>query len=340
MDRAMTMLVTGAGGFLGGHVIDLLIARGERPRALLRPDEPLPGPSVTALDVHRGDLRDPWRLRSALRGVDCVMHCAAKTGPWGSYDEYVSINVRAVEDLVHAAMDAGVRRIVHVSSVTVHGNDVGGDADEDTPFREEPNPYSASKVAAERLLREMIDREGAPVTIVRPGWIYGPRDSASFARLAARIEGRHMALLGRGSNRLPLIYVRDAARGLLLAAEAAHAAGRSYVLVNPEPVTQRAYLDAIAAELGVPAPTRRVGYRLALTAAGRIEVLTRLGLLRAPPPVMRFGIQLLGGENRFSIERAHRELGFTPCVSMADGVARSVRWYRTAQAEPRALVAA
>jgi nucleoside-diphosphate-sugar epimerase len=148
-----------------------------------------------------------------------------------------------------------------------------------------------------------------------------------------------MAVLGRGLNRLPLIYVRDAARGVLLAAEAAQA-GRAYVLVNPEPVPQRAYLDTIAAELGVPAPTKRVSYRLALTAAGRIEALTRLGLLRAPPPVMRFGIQLLGGENRFSIDRAHRELGFTPCVSMSDGVARSVRWYRQARAEPRALVAA
>lgn len=336
----MTILVTGAGGFLGGHVIDLLIARGERPRALLLPDEPLPGPSAAVLDVHRGDVRDPWRLRSALRGVDCVVHCAAKTGPWGSYDEYASINVRAVEDLVRAAMSAGVRRVVHVSSVTVHGNDVGGDANEDTPFKEEPNPYSASKVAAERLLREMIDREGAPVTIVRPGWIYGPRDSASFGRVAARIEGRHMFLLGRGLNHLPLIYVRDAARGVLLAAEAVHAVGRTYVLVNPEPVTQRAYLATIAAQLGVPAPTKRVNYRLALTAAAQIEVLTRLGLLRAPPPVMRFGIQLLGGENRFSIERAQRELGFTPCVSMSDGVARSVRWYRAARATPRALVAA
>src|SRR5581483_3137460 len=310
----MTVLVTGAAGFLGSQVIARLLAAGARPRALVHPGDDAGPLAQAGVDVRAADIGrcDRSALMPVLAGIVCVVHCAARTGPWGPAAEYQRTNVRGLESLVTAAMAAGVRRFVHVSSITVHGNDVRGAADENSPLRAGPNPYSRSKVAGEMLLRRMIAAEGAPVTIVRPGWIYGPRDSASFARLAARIEGRHMALLGRGSNHLPLIYVRDAARGVLLAAEAAHAVGRTYVLVNPEPVTQRAYVDTIAAELGVPPPTKRVGYRLALTAAGRIEVLTRLGLLRAPPPVMRFGIQLLGGENSFSIERAHRELGFTP----------------------------
>ena len=93
------------------------------------------------------------------------------------------------------------------------------------PWRVEPNPYSRSKVAGERLLERMIREEGAPVTIVRPGWIYGPRDVASFARFAAMIERGQMVMLGSGRNHIPLIYVRLVADGILLASEKARAAG-------------------------------------------------------------------------------------------------------------------
>jgi nucleoside-diphosphate-sugar epimerase len=308
----MTVLVTGAAGFLGSHLVELLLEEGEAPR------------------VYRGDVADPAALASAMRGVDRVLHCAARTGPWGPADEYERVNVHGLETLVRTALAAGVRRIVHVSSITVHGNDVRGAADETTPLREEPNPYSRSKVAGERLLERMIREQAAPVTIVRPGWIYGPGDRASFARLAEKVGTGRMMVVGDGSNRLPLIYVRDVARGILLAAEARQANGRSYLLVNDEPVTQRDFLDAIADEMGVPAPKRRLPYRLALTVGTTAEAVGRLARMRNPPPVMRYGLQLLGGENRFDITRAREELGFDPLVDLAEGVRRTVAWYRAA----------
>src|SRR5205823_8931425 len=132
------------------------------------------------------------------RGVDRVLHCAARTGPWGPPAAYETANVRGLAALVEGALAAGVRRVVHVSSITVHGNDVRGRADETAPLRVEPNPYSRSKVAGERLLGRMIRDEGAPVTIVRPGWIYGPGDTASFARIAQRVEKGQMITLGSG----------------------------------------------------------------------------------------------------------------------------------------------
>jgi nucleoside-diphosphate-sugar epimerase len=321
------MLVTGAGGFLGSHLADLLVESGERPRLMVRPGETVTPRAASEADVHRGDLGQPVALATALEGVDLIFHCAARTGPWGPAAEYQRTNVRCLEMLVRTALAAGVRRLVHVSSITVHGNDVGGSADECAPLREEPNPYSRSKLAGERLLARMIREEGAPVTIVRPGWIYGPRDRASFGRLAERIEQGRMVLVGRGDNHLPLIYVRDAARGLLLAGEAEQGAGRSYLLVNDEPVTQRDYLAAIAAELNAPAPTRHIPYKLALAAGAAAETLGRLTHRREPPPVMRYGMQLLGGENRFITTRAREELGFEPLVDLAEGVRRSVAWY-------------
>jgi nucleoside-diphosphate-sugar epimerase len=137
-----------------------------------------------------------------------------------------------------------------------------------------------------------------------------------------------------------LIYVEDVARGILLASESPRAVGREYLLVNDEPVTQRQYLDAIAAELGVPGPRRQIPYRPALALGAIAEAAGLVTRRTAPPPLTRFGLQLLGGENRFDISRAREELGFTPQVAVADGVRRSVDWFRawSAGAQP-ALVA-
>jgi nucleoside-diphosphate-sugar epimerase len=332
----MTVLVTGGAGFLGSHLVELLLEAGECPRVLVRPGEHVTG----EVDIHRGDVTHPATLTAAMRGADCVLHCAARTGPWGPAGDYERVNVRALETLVRTALAAGVRRVVHVSSITVHGNDVRGAADETAPLREEPNPYSRSKLAGERLLERMIRERAAPVTIVRPGWIYGPGDRASFGRLAAKVASGRMLVIGDGSNHLPLIYVRDVARGILLAAEAEQAVGRSYLLVNDEPVTQRDFLDAIAAELGVPAPKRHMPYRLALAAGAAAEALGRLTRRREPPPVTRYGLQLLGGENRFVITRAREELGFDPMVDRAEGVRSSVAWCHGADELPQATAVA
>lgn len=282
------------------------------------------------VDIYRGDVCDRAAITPALAGVDCVINCAARTGPWGPAADYERTNVQGMADLVRASMAAGVQRFVHVSSITVHGNNVHGDADENSPLRTEPNPYSRSKVAGEKVLRRMMQEEDAPVTIVRPGWIYGPRDAASFARFAQLTDQARMIMIGSGGNRVPLIYVTDAAQGVVLASEAGPAAGNSYLLVNDEPVTQRDFLTAIATELGAPAPTRRIPYGLAMTLGSLAESAWRLARRRQPPPVMRYGLQLLGGENRFAITRARRDLGFAPLVGFGEGVRNSVAWYREA----------
>ena len=324
----MTVLVTGATGLLGSHLVDLLIERGQRPRVLVQPGTGIPGSERSEVDVHLGNLEEGEVLKEVVRDVDIVLHCAARTGPWGPADEFESTNVEGLANLVQAARSAAVRRFVHVSSITVHGNDVRGVADETFPFRVEPNPYSRSKVEGERLLGRLIRDEGAPVTIVRPGWIYGPRDVASFARFATMIQQHKMVIVGSGENRLPLIYVADAAQGVLLAAESEGTVGRSYLLVGTEPVNQRDYLSAIAAALGVPAPTRHIPYRVALMLGAGFELGARLTHRRRPPPLTRYGIKLLGGDNQFVTERATRELGFLPQVELSEGVRRSVEWFR------------
>lgn len=327
----MSALVTGGTGFLGSHLIDLLVERGMAVKALVRPGEDASRLRRQDVEIRWGDLSDTSSLRRATQGVDLVFHCAARTGPWGPIAEYEAANILGVRDLVQAAMDSGAQRIIHVSSITVHGNDVRGTANEDSPRRRESNPYSRTKVAGELLLDDMIARFHAPVTIVRPGWIYGPRDASSFGRFASLIEQGKMVVIGSGANHVPLVYVTDVAHGMLLAATIPDAVGRTYLLVNDEPVTQREYLGAIAKELGVPAPSRHIPYRLALALGGTAEYAGRAIRRTQPPPLMRYGLQLAGGENVFDISRARRELGFVPEVTLAEGVHRSVAWYKATQ---------
>jgi 2-alkyl-3-oxoalkanoate reductase len=324
----MKVLVTGAAGFLGSHVTQLLVDQGETPRALVRPGETTTFWHSRDVDVRLGDVTDSASLESAMTGVDCVINCAARTGPWGPEHEYRSANVDALADIVRVAQAAQVRRVVQVSSITVHGDNIRGAADEAAPLGNASNPYSRSKVAAEKVLETLMRTVSSPeVTIVRPGLIYGPGDTGNFARFATLVDNREMMLIGSGRNQLPLIYVTDAARGILLASTTERAAGRVYLLVSDERVSQQTYLDTIAAELGRPPASRRVPYGLALSIATAAE-LTWHALRRPdPPPLSRFGVRVLGGHNQFVIERARRELGFQPLVSLAEGVSQSVAWY-------------
>lgn len=324
----MTFLVTGATGFLGSHVADVLVERGEHVRVLARPNEDATRLEGLGVEVCRGDLGDRQSLEAAVRGVDRVLHCAARTGPWGPEEEYETANIRGLKALVEVAMEAGVQRLVHVSSITVHGNDVRGAADETAPLCGDPNPYSRTKLMGEYLLREMIRERKAPVTIVRPGYIYGPRSVDSFARFATMIRQGKMIVFGSGNNHIPLVYVRDVAQGILQASEAPKALGKTYLLVNDEPVTQNAYLNTIAAELGARAPRLHLPYHVALALGATAETASRTAHRRQAPPVMRYGVQLLGGENRFNISRARCDLGYAPRVNLAEGVRQSVAWYR------------
>lgn len=323
----MTVLVTGATGLLGSHVVDLLVADGARVRALALPGDDTNRLTRLGVEIVSGDLSDRAALAAATRGVERVLHCAAKTGPWGPEAEYLRANVWGLQALIESAQAAGVQRITHVSSITVHGNDVRGSADETSPIRTEPNPYSRTKVAGEQLVARLVRDAGAPITIVRPGLIYGPRDRASFGRFAGLIERGKMVVIGSGRNCLPLIHARDAAAGVILASTAPDVIGKAYALINDERVTQLAYLSAIARELGVAPPSRHIPYRVALALGATSEIVARAARLKQPP-LMRYGIQMMGGENRFDVTRARQELGFAPRVSLEDGVRESVAWYR------------
>src|SRR5262249_54805820 len=140
------------------------------------------------VEIVHGDLTDVESLKGAVRGAQRIYNVAAKTGPWGLEEVYRAINVQGLVNLIRVGMDAGVQRIVHTSSITVYGHHLHGIVTEDAPYHVENNPYSRSKIAGEKLIATLAKDQAAPVVIVRPGWIYGPRDTSSFARFVSLVE--------------------------------------------------------------------------------------------------------------------------------------------------------
>src|SRR5713101_4763740 len=157
------VLVTGAAGFLGGHLVDVLLERGDQVRAMVRPVEDAARlKSLAGVEVAHGDLTDAQSLKRAVKDMQTVYNVAARTGPWGLEKDYTAVNVWGVADLITASMDAGVQRIVHTSSITVYGHHLHGIVTEDHPFRAENNPYSRSKIVGEKLIADMVKERGAP----------------------------------------------------------------------------------------------------------------------------------------------------------------------------------
>jgi nucleoside-diphosphate-sugar epimerase len=330
--EGMKVLVTGAAGFLGGHLIEMLVERGYQVRALVLPEESVAHlQSLPSVEVVRGDLTDGESLRRAVRGVRRVYHVAAKTGPWGAEEDYRKVNVLGLAELVGVSVEAGVERFVHTSSITVYGHRLQGVVTEDHPFHAEDNPYSRSKIAGEQLLAKLVRERGAPVIIVRPGWIYGPRDHASFARFASLIATGKGFLIGSGRNIVPLVYVRDVAQGLIRAGEADEEfVGQAYTIADDRRTSQAEYFNTLADFLGVPPVTRTLPF-WPLYLAGRGAELSWRALGRrsaAPPPLTTYGITLLGRNQEFSIDKARSDLGYEPEYDIIRGVAEGVRWYQ------------
>src|SRR5947209_9641990 len=313
----------------------MLLERGDKVRAMVRPLEDTHYlRTLKNVEIVYGDLTDSESLKDVVQGVQRIYNVAAKTGPWGLEEVYRSINVQGLANLIQAAMDAGVQRIVHTSSITVYGHHLHGIVTEDNPYQAEDNPYSRTKIAGEKLVANLVKDRGAPVVIVRPGWIYGPRDQASFGRFVSLVESGKFFFFGNGKNIVPVVHVRDVAQGLIKAGDAGdEVIGRAYTLADDRRVTQAQYLNTIADCLGVSHVSLHLPYS-AMYLAGRAAELTWQALGRrnaAPPPVTTYGVTLLGGNQMFAIGKAHNELGYTPEYDIARGVAEGVQWYLTAK---------
>jgi nucleoside-diphosphate-sugar epimerase len=239
--------------------------------------------------------------------------------------EYRAVHVDAVGRLIEASARSGVARIVHCSTVAVHG-DVSRDAPatEDAPCRPQ-DIYQETKLEGERVALEISRRTGVPLTIVRPGPVYGPGDRRLY-KLIGGVARRRFLLLGDGSPRLQMVFVDDLAEGLRLAAETPAAAGRTYIITGEEARTLREVVDEIAEAAQVPPPRLRLPvWPFWLLGAACEAICFPLGI---SPPIFRRRVMFFVNNRWFDITRARTELGFVPKIPLREGLVRTLESYR------------
>ena len=321
----MQVLVTGATGFTGSHLARGLASGGCDVRALVR--DPSRGAELQAsgIELVTGDLRDPAVLATAVAGVDLVYHIAAIYRQAGvSRATYQAVNATAVRQLIEAAAAAGVRRVVHCSTVGVHGDVEHPPANEDAPLKP-GDPYQATKLDGERQAREAGARLGIDVTIARPTGIYGPGDRR-LLKLFRGVARRRFPILGSGEIYYHLTYIDDLVGGFRLCGEHPAAVNRTYILAGGEVTTLNELVALIADVAGVPPPTLHLPVWPFWIAGALCEaVCAPFGL---EPPIYRRRVDFYTKSRAFDITRARQELGYAPKVGLRDGITRTLDWYR------------
>ncbi len=324
-------LVTGGGGFLGQAVVEHLVADGCRVRSLSRGDYP----ALAALGVEhiRAPLTDAAAVRSACAGVDVVYHVAAKAGLGGRYADYVDANVRGTEVILDACRHAGIGRLVYTSSPSVvfDGSDMEG-ADESASYPAHYHShYSATKALGEQAVLAANDSSLRTLAL-RPHLIWGPRDNHILPRIVARARSGRLRIVGDGQNRVDTVYVDNAAEVHLCAARALDAepqsSGRAYFISNDEPVNAWDFINRLLAVAGVAPVRKRISRRAARSVGAVCEWLWTVLPLSGEPPMTRFLADELSTSHWFDISAARQLLGYSPRVSLDEGLGRLQAWLR------------
>ena len=323
----MRVLVTGATGFTGGHLAQSLSRRGDIVRALVRDPSRAGELREAGVELVSGDLRDPAAVRAAASGVDLVYHVAAIYRQAGLRDEeYRAVNATAVRHVVEAAAEGGARRVVHCSTVGVHGDVERPPAAEDAPLRP-GDIYQQTKLEGEEAARKAAADTGVEVVIARPTGIYGPGDRR-LLKLFRGVARRRFVILGSGRIYYHLTYIDDLVDGFRLCGTVPAAAGQTYILAGGEVTTLNELVALIAEEARVPPPAVHLPVWPFWLAGAACEALCApFGI---EPPIYRRRVDFFTKSRAFDISKARRELGYEPKVRLREGVRRTLAWYRDA----------
>ncbi|MFQ5679196.1 MAG: NAD-dependent epimerase/dehydratase family protein [Gemmatimonadota bacterium] len=318
--RGKSVLVTGATGFIGGHLAHRLAARE---RAVVtgvgRHLEKAAELRAEGVELVRADVRDARFMRRLLRDKAYLFHAAAWMGH-GPDSEAEELNVEAVGRLVRLAAAAGVRRLVHVSSIAVYGSPTRPVMDEDTPLdTRQDDVYGRTKARGEVRAREAAREEGVELTVVRPAMVYGPRSRTWTVKILRLVKEGKPILLGDGGGHCHPVFVENLVDGMLLAATSPAAPGETYNFSDP-PVPWREYVGHYAAMCGV-AP-RSLPVWIGKLAAGFNDAFKlRLSLDRRR-------IAFLQNRSVYPTAKAERDLGYRPRVGLEEGMRRTEAWLR------------
>lgn len=315
------VFVTGGSGFVGGRLIERLRGAGHEVRALARSDAAAEKVRAHGAEPVPGELGDRAALRAGAEGCELAFHAAATLGDSGSPAEFERGNVTGTENVLAACADAGVRRLVHVSTEAVlfAGRPLV-QVDETAPLQPgSPALYSATKARAEQAVLA-ANGERLQTVVVRPRFVWGKGDTTLLPRMVEMVESGRFAWIGGGRHLTSTTHVENAVEGLILAAERGRP-GEVYFVTDGEPVVFREFVGELLATQGVQPPTRNVPLPLARALMEVGEALARVLPGGHAPPLTRFAFWVSSQECTIRIDKAVEQLGYAPVRSIAEGLA-------------------
>ena len=319
----MKVLVTGGGGFLGSAICRQLLARGDEVIAYQRSaSEEL---EKLGIQIVQGSITDAELLNAALKGVDAVIHTAAKAGIWGVYDDYFGPNVTGTENVISACRNNGIHKLVFTSSpsVTHADGDIEG-GDESLPYAEHYNsPYPATKALAEQMIMAANCPELHTVSL-RPHLIWGPGDNHLLPKLLERAKSGKLKLPGP-DKLIDTIYIDNAAKAHLLALDRLQidpetVGGKTYFVSNDEPLPQSQIIGGLLKAAGLEIDIQPISPHIALAAGTLLETGWKLFGLKSEPPITRWSAEHLSTAHWYDISAAKHDLGYIAEISIAEGL--------------------
>lgn len=321
------LLVTGATGLVGSHVAEQARQKGLRVRTLVRA-----GADTTLLkqwgcELVTGDLDQPESLKAACQDVTVVIHCAARVGDWGPTEDYRRVNVGGTKALLEAALATGtLARWVQISSLGVYeGRDHYGTDEATLPSTTGIDGYTLTKVESELLVCDYIRNRKLPAVVLRPGFIYGPRDRTVLPRLLDRLRSGKFAFLGSTDKLMNNTFVGNLCEAIWLAIERDDVVGEVFNIRDPRAVTKREFIDTVCDAAGLNRPKKIVPLPVAKVLARLMESTWKLLGKKEAPLLNSARIKFLGLNLDFSIDKAIRQLGYKPSTDFRDAMKSSLK---------------
>jgi nucleoside-diphosphate-sugar epimerase len=319
-------LVTGASGFVGGHIAERLIREGWRVRTVVRPSSRQELLREWGVERVEGDLTDDVTLRKAVDGVHAIVHAAAKVGEWGSLDDYRRVNVEGLKQLF-AVCPPSLDRFVLISSLGVYpARDHDGTDESCLRPERHIDGYTQSKAEADRVALEHRGKTGLPLVILRPGFVYGPRDRTVLPRIIKNLRRGLVTYFGSPTKKLNQIYVGNIADAVVLALTKPEAVGGVFNIRDAELVTKEHFFNTVADLVGFKRPSRRIPMAVGKLVCAASEFAGKT--FGFEPTLTSAKIKFMGYNLDYGIEKAKRELGYAPNVGFDEGMRRAIDWLK------------
>jgi 2-alkyl-3-oxoalkanoate reductase len=329
-EDVQTVLVTGGTGFVGGAVARRLRSANCTVRALVRRNSDAAALTAAGCELRTGDITDAASVQQAMEGVDAAVHCAAFASDWGPRETFVQVNVEGSRHIFDAALQSGVKRLVHFSTTDVFGVTTHGRVIDDAfPLKATGFPYSDTKAEADRMAHAYAQERGLPVVVIRPTWIYGPSDRTFLPELVDAMRKHEMVFFGSPDNTIPLCYIDNLVDAVVLALTRDEAVGQGYIVSDGAVVTWRELTDLLAEQLDLPVVKRTIPLPLAEGVAVGAETWAKITKSTKRPALTRYELEIGGRDMHYSNAKICRELGFSPRVLPEEGLARTIEWLRS-----------